>query len=91
MEKNLEHLMDELLTTPGVYGCVFGNQHGLCLGTKGPINSNSTGVICAIAKEASKLEPNSKPPVVQFENDTHSCTIQNLGNVTGAIFKSLQS
>ncbi|XP_050502631.1 uncharacterized protein LOC126881938 [Diabrotica virgifera virgifera] len=91
MEKNLEHSMGQLINTPGVYGCVFADRHGLCLGMKGETSTNSAGIIGAIAEEALKIEPNSKPPVIHFENDNRSCTIQRIGTITGAIFKNLQN
>lgn len=58
---------------------------------KGQVSSNSAGIISAIAEEAAKLEPNSKPPIIHFESDTRSCTIQKGSNVTGAIFKNVQT
>ncbi|XP_056649143.1 uncharacterized protein LOC130904024 [Diorhabda carinulata] len=91
MDKNLEHVLEELINTPGVYGCVLADEHGLCLGNKGETSTTTAGIIGAIAEESLKLEPNSKPPIIHFENDNRSCTIQRIGTITGAIFKNLQN
>ncbi|ENN77952.1 hypothetical protein D910_03350 [Dendroctonus ponderosae] len=45
------------------------------------------GFITAIANQAAKLEPNSKPPIITLENDSQLCIIQKMGTVTGAIYK----
>lgn len=53
------------------------------------MSNESAGFITAIANQAAKLEPNSKPPIITLENDTQLCIIQNIGNVTGAIYKRI--
>nr|CAI5853896.1 unnamed protein product [Callosobruchus analis] len=89
MEKKLETVMEELITRPGVIGCIFADHQGLCLGVKGKASTESAGVIHAIAEEAARLEPKSKPPVILLENDNRSCVLTTTGTLTGAIFKSL--
>ncbi|CAH1970860.1 unnamed protein product [Acanthoscelides obtectus] len=89
MEKKLETVMDELIARPGVVGCVFADHQGLCLGVTGKASDDSAGIIHAIAEEAARLEPKSKPPVILLENDNRSCIITTTGTVTGAIFKSI--
>ncbi|XP_018576485.1 ragulator complex protein LAMTOR5 [Anoplophora glabripennis] len=89
MEKNLDRIMEELINKPGVYGCVFADHQGLCLGVKGKASTDSAGVIAAIAEQAAKLEPKSKMPVIHLEKDNKSCTIHRSGTVTGAVFKNV--
>lgn len=81
--------MDEVLSSPGVYGCVFADHQGLCLGAKGKASTESAGVIGAIAEQAAKLEPQNKSPVIVFEADNRSCIIQRSGTITGAIYKNV--
>ncbi|XP_017776451.1 PREDICTED: ragulator complex protein LAMTOR5-like [Nicrophorus vespilloides] len=87
MEKPLERVMEEILNTTDVFGCVFADHQGLCLGVKGRASTESAGVIGAIAEEASKLEPNSRPPVIVLESENKMCIIQRNGTITGAIYK----
>lgn len=58
---------------------------------KGKASTDSAGIITALAEQAAKLDPASKPPVIHFENDSHSCIINKVGDVTVAIFKNNQS
>ncbi|KAL3273757.1 hypothetical protein HHI36_015184 [Cryptolaemus montrouzieri] len=76
MENSLDQVMDEVLSQPGVYGCLFSNDHGLGLGAKGKADVNSAGIITAIANLASKLEPHNGNPIITYENDTRTCIIK---------------
>ncbi|KAG5899778.1 hypothetical protein JTB14_006113 [Gonioctena quinquepunctata] len=67
MEKNLDRVMTEIINTPGVNGCIFSDHQGLCLGMKGETRTECAGIIGAIAEEASKIEPQNKPPTIHFE------------------------
>lgn len=55
---------------------------------KGKASTESAGIITALANQAAKLDPTSKPPVIHFENDSHSCIINQVGDVTVAVFKN---
>ena len=76
---------------PGVFGCVFVNHQGLCLGAKGKASTESAGLIAAIAEQAAKLEPHSSAPIVTLETDNKTCIIQRAGTITGAIYKNRSS
>jgi hepatitis B virus X-interacting protein len=91
MEKHLDRVMDEVMTKPGVFGCVFVDHQGLCLGTKGQASTESAGHIAAIAEQVAKLEPYSNTPIVTLENDSKACIIQRTGTITGAIYKNKTS
>lgn len=56
---------------------------------KGKASNASAGIIAAIAEQAGKLEPQSTPPLICYENDNRSCFIQRGGTITSAIYKSL--
>lgn len=68
----------------------FFNWYTFVFSAKGQASTDSAGIITALADQSAKLDPSGKPPVIHFENDSHSCTINKLG-VTVAIFKSNQS
>ncbi|KAF5289729.1 hypothetical protein FQA39_LY03646 [Lamprigera yunnana] len=89
MEKHLDRVMDDVLSIPGVIGCVFADHQGLCLGAKGKATTESAGIVGAMAEQAAKLEPQHKSPIIIFENDTCACIIQRSGTITGAIYKNL--
>lgn len=56
---------------------------------KGRASTDSAGILVAIAQQASKLEPQSKLPVIVFENDNKSCIIQRSGTITAAVYKNI--
>jgi len=89
MEKNLERVMDEICSNPGVLGCVFADQQGLCIGAKGNASNEIAGQIAAIAHQAARIEPNNKMPIITLENDSQICLIQKAGPITGAIYKKI--
>lgn len=89
MEKHLDRVMEEIVSTPNVIGCVFVDHQGLCLGAKGKASTESSGVIAAIADQAARLEPQGRSPVITFENDSKMCTIQRNGTITGAVYKNI--
>ncbi|RZC41885.1 ragulator complex protein LAMTOR5 -like protein [Asbolus verrucosus] len=91
MEKNLDRVMEEVVSQPGVFGCVFVDHQGLCLGAKGKASTESAGLIAAIAEQAAKLEPHSGAPIIALENDDKTCIIQRTGTITGAIYKNKHS
>ncbi|KAG8226243.1 hypothetical protein J437_LFUL006345 [Ladona fulva] len=70
MEESLDKCLEEIHQLPNVIGVLYADKHGLCLGAKGSASNQSAGVITAIADQAAKLEPNSKPPVVVLESDS---------------------
>lgn len=70
-----------------VFGCVFVDHQGLCLGAKGKASTESAGFIGAIAEQASKLEPHNATPFITLETDTKTCIIKRNGTLTGAVYK----
>lgn len=87
MEKELDKVLEEVMSTPDVIGCLFADHQGLCLAAKGAAHVDSAGVIVALSEQACKLQPNLKPPAVTMESDKKLCLIQRHGTITGAIFK----
>ncbi|XP_018326485.1 ragulator complex protein LAMTOR5 homolog [Agrilus planipennis] len=88
MEKQLDRVMDEVLTVPGISGCIFSDKQGLCIGVKGKASAESAGIMSAIANQVAKLEPDNKSPIIVYENDNQSCIIQQQGDITAAIYKT---
>ncbi|XP_071452147.1 ragulator complex protein LAMTOR5 [Hetaerina americana] len=89
MEENLDKCLEEINQLPNVIGVMYADRQGLCLGAKGHASNESAGIITAIADQAAKLEPNSKPPVVLLESETKQCFIQKADSVTAAIYKTI--
>lgn len=88
MEKQLDQVIDEAMSQPGVYGCLFADRFGLGLGAKGKASIESAGNITAIATAAGQLEPGSDP-IITYENDSRMCIIKKSDFITGAIFKNV--
>ncbi|EFA09095.1 hypothetical protein TcasGA2_TC006817 [Tribolium castaneum] len=91
MEKHLDRVMDEVVSRAGVFGCVFVDRQGLCLGAKGKTSTESAGLIAAIAEQAAKLEPHSGDPIIKLESDNKDCLIfrpTSTGTVTAAVYKN---
>ncbi|XP_038223004.1 ragulator complex protein LAMTOR5 [Zerene cesonia] len=87
MEKDLDKVVEEIMSTPNVTGCLFADHKGLCLAAKGAAHVDSAGILVAISEQACKLQPNLKPPTVCLETDQKMCLIQRHGTITGGIFK----
>ncbi|KAF7265722.1 late endosomal/lysosomal adaptor, MAPK and MTOR activator 5 [Rhynchophorus ferrugineus] len=89
MEKNLDRIMEQILSNTDILGCIFTDKQGLCIGAKGRATPESAGYIAAIANQVAKLEPNKETPIITLENDNQKCIIQNIGPITGAIYKNI--
>lgn len=76
------------VSKPGVFGCVFVDHQGLCLGAKGNASTDSAGLIAALAEQAAKLEPHNGAPIVRLESDNKACIVQRQGTITAAIYKN---
>ncbi|XP_075991292.1 late endosomal/lysosomal adaptor, MAPK and MTOR activator 5 [Anticarsia gemmatalis] len=87
MEKELDRVVEEIMSTPNVSGCLVADHQGLCLAAKGSAHVDSAGIIVAISEQACKIQPNLKPPTVCLETEKKQCLIQRHGTITGAIFK----
>ncbi|CAH2105085.1 unnamed protein product [Euphydryas editha] len=87
MEKELDKVVEEIMSTPNVSGCLVADHQGLCLASKGTAHVDSAGLIVAISEQASKIQPYVKPPTVCLETDDKICLIQRHGTITGAVFK----
>ncbi|XP_023165687.2 uncharacterized protein LOC111595949 [Drosophila hydei] len=88
MEQQLEKVLSEILTTPETVGALLANRQGLCLGAKGNINPNVSGIGMAISEQVAKLEPNSTlPATVCLYSGNKRCVIQKDGEITGIIYK----
>ncbi|ALC48448.1 CG14812, partial [Drosophila busckii] len=75
-------------TQQDTVGVLLANRQGLCLGVKGNINPNVSGVGTAISEQVAKLEPtNNVPAIVCLYSGTKRCVIQKDGEITGIIYK----
>ncbi|KOB66865.1 Uncharacterized protein OBRU01_20509 [Operophtera brumata] len=91
MEKELDKVIEEIMSTPNINGCLVADHQGLCLASKGSAHVDSAGIIVAISEQACKLQPNLKPPTVCLETEKKKCLIQRHGTITGAIFKQISN
>ncbi|KPI98491.1 PREDICTED: ragulator complex protein LAMTOR5 homolog [Papilio xuthus] len=87
MEKDLDKVVDEIMATPQINGCIVADHQGLCLAAKGTAHVDSAGIIVALSEQACKIQPNLKPPTICLETDKKLCLVQRHGTITGAIFK----
>ncbi|XP_031623274.1 uncharacterized protein LOC116340765 [Contarinia nasturtii] len=88
MEKEIEKVLDDTIANENIVACLSANRHGLCIGARGNISSQSSGLLVALLDQAQKLEPQSGPPVVVLETSKNTCLIHKHG-VTGVIVKKL--
>lgn len=92
MERGLHKFLDDMSQVASVKGCLLADEQGLCLGARGWISPQSSGVITALAQQAELLEPGSmNHPVVILENDTRQCYIHGNGKIVTAIQKTAAS
>ncbi|KAH8397960.1 hypothetical protein KR222_007462, partial [Zaprionus bogoriensis] len=69
-------------------GALLANRQGLCLGAKGDINPNVSGIATAISEQVAKLEPQSNiPATICLYSGNKRCVIQKDGEITGIIYK----
>lgn len=88
MEQPLEEVLNEIVTQQDTVGALLANRQGLCLGTKGNINPNVSGIGMAISEQVAKLEPNSSvPATICLYSGNKRCVIQKDGEITGIIYK----
>ncbi|XP_034490290.1 uncharacterized protein LOC117793940 [Drosophila innubila] len=88
MEQKLEKVLNEIVTQQDTVGALLANRQGLCLGAKGNINPNVSGIGMAISKQVDKLEPNvSVPATICLYSGNKRCVIQKDGEITGIIYK----
>ncbi|XP_041986723.1 ragulator complex protein LAMTOR5 [Aricia agestis] len=87
MEKELDKVVEEIMSTPNISGCLVADHQGLCLASKGAAHVDSAGIIVAISEQACKIQPTLKPPTVCLESNQKLCLIQRHGTITGAIYK----
>ncbi|XP_026479756.1 ragulator complex protein LAMTOR5 homolog [Ctenocephalides felis] len=69
MEKALDEVMDDILSRPNVTGCLFADQQGLCLGSRGKVSPSTTGFVVALSDLSCKIQPMKKPPIIHLEAD----------------------
>ncbi|XP_034118809.1 uncharacterized protein LOC133848672 [Drosophila sulfurigaster albostrigata] len=88
MEQQLEKVLNEIVTQQDTVGALLANRQGLCLGAKGNINPNVSGIGMAISEQVAKLEPNSSvPATICLYSGSKRCVIQKDGEITGIIYK----
>ncbi|KAJ8729732.1 hypothetical protein PYW08_001313 [Mythimna loreyi] len=52
MEKELDRVVEEIMSTPNVSGCLVADHQGLCLAAKGTAHVDSAGIVVAISEQA---------------------------------------
>ncbi|XP_017055019.1 uncharacterized protein LOC108097313 [Drosophila ficusphila] len=88
MEQQLEKVLAEIVARQDTVGALLANRQGLCLGTKGEIDANVSGIGMAISEQVAKLEPNTTvPATICLYSGNKRCVIQKNGEITGVIFK----
>ncbi|EDV95268.1 ragulator complex protein LAMTOR5 homolog [Drosophila grimshawi] len=88
MEEQLEKVLSEIVTQHDTVGALLANRQGLCLGAKGNINPNVSGIGMAISEQVAKLEPNNTvPATICLYSGNKRCVIQKDGEITGIIYK----
>ncbi|EDW43870.1 uncharacterized protein LOC6616033 [Drosophila sechellia] len=88
MEQQLEKVLAEIAARQDTVGALLANRQGLCLGTKGDIDPNVSGIGMAISEQVAKLEPNATAPAtICLYSGNKRCVIQKDGEITGVIFK----
>ncbi|XP_014090423.1 ragulator complex protein LAMTOR5 [Bactrocera oleae] len=87
MEQQLEKALNEFASQPDTVGVLLANRQGLCLGAKGQINPNVSGIGMAISEQVCKLEPNLNPPTICLYSGNKRCIIKKDGELTGVIYK----
>ncbi|XP_064632963.1 ragulator complex protein LAMTOR5-like [Lineus longissimus] len=90
MEHSVNRIVDETMSNPGVAGVMCVDEKGLCLSSKGKLNSRVAGLISGITQQASKLHSDiDRMPVVALESDSGSILIKFKDRVTVAVHKNL--
>lgn len=87
MEKNLHKALDDILAKPGVTGVLCADENGLCLASKGVIDSSSSGSLVHLMQLASKLEP-SRSPILRLESEAKDILVQSDGGLTLAVVRN---
>ncbi|XP_030382261.1 uncharacterized protein LOC115629826 isoform X1 [Scaptodrosophila lebanonensis] len=88
METQLDKVLTECLVQQDTVGALVANPQGLCLGAKGIINPNVSGIGMAISEQVAKLEPeNNAPATICLYSGNKRCIIQKDGEITGIIYK----
>ncbi|KAH8387209.1 hypothetical protein KR093_005554, partial [Drosophila rubida] len=85
---SLSLVISTSVTQQDTVGALLANRQGLCLGAKGNINPNVSGIGMAISEQVAKLEPNSSvPATICLYSGSKRCVIQKDGEITGIIYK----
>ncbi|SPP78428.1 uncharacterized protein LOC117580792 [Drosophila guanche] len=95
METQLEKVLSDIVTQQDTVGALLANRQGLCLGAKGDINPNVSGIGMAISDQVAALEPKSavstqpeaRHPTICLYSGNRRCVIQRNGEITGIIYK----
>ncbi|XP_033647187.1 ragulator complex protein LAMTOR5-like [Asterias rubens] len=88
MESNLERLLEETMTGPGVVGVLCADKQGLCLSAKGTALPESAGLITALSQQAALLKPESTAtPVICLESDKGNILVKSHEDTTLVIHK----
>uniref|UniRef100_A0A2L2Y275 Late endosomal/lysosomal adaptor and MAPK and MTOR activator 5 n=1 Tax=Parasteatoda tepidariorum TaxID=114398 RepID=A0A2L2Y275_PARTP len=84
METKIRNVILDVASKPGVTGVLIADQNGLCLGSKGSIDSSVSGSLVHLMQLAKKLEP-TKSPILKLEADISSIIIKSDDKITLAL------
>ncbi|GIY59655.1 hypothetical protein CDAR_368431 [Caerostris darwini] len=87
MEKNLHKVLDDVMSKPGVTGVLCADENGLCLGSKGSVDSSISGSLVNLMQFATKLET-PKIPILRLESDSKDILVRSDGGFTLAIVRN---
>ena len=83
MGKSRERMDARSLLDEKVTSVLCSDEHGLCLGTQGPIDGARTaGLFHSIARRASSLSPHMEAPIVLIETDARDVIVKDYDNLT---------
>jgi len=68
------------MNKPGITGVLIADQNGLCLGSRGSLDSSTCGSLVHLMQMALKLEP-PKSPVLKLETESSSISVKSDGNI----------
>mmetsp|Transcript_17518 Transcript_17518/g.30643 ORF Transcript_17518/g.30643 Transcript_17518/m.30643 type:complete len:90 (-) Transcript_17518:932-1201(-) len=87
MEKEINTVVDDISSQPGVVGVVACDKHGLCLGATGSVRNDASGYVTSLITFAERISEDTTPPTVTIETDSKHIFVQKKNDVTLGIYK----
>lgn len=90
MEKNLDKVLDDVVNSENVTGCIVSDEQGLCLGIRGNASSDSCGILKSLADQAKKLDPTMDGgATVILENSEKQFIIKSNDKLVLSVYKNV--